>query len=72
MKQTITIDLRPLRGYLAPGQVGEIAKDVGISRSMATKIIAGECQNWSFVQKFLQKVEANKALVEKAELLNSK
>lgn len=64
------VDLRPLKKWLGRGEIGEIMKEVGIgSRVHAANIIRGQRQNWQFVQAFLERVEKNKALVEKVNSL---
>lgn len=59
-------DLRPLKKWLMPGDIGMLAKEVGISSVQASYIISGKSRNWDFVEKFLERVERNKSLVDKA------
>jgi len=60
-----TTDLRHLKKWLGRGEISEIMQEVGIgTRVQASNIIAGRCQNWLFVEKFLERVRRNKALKE--------
>lgn len=63
---TVTLNLKPLKKWLEPGDIGMLAREVGISSVQASYIISGKCRNWDFVEKFLAKVERNKALHDKA------
>lgn len=62
-----TVDLRPLKRFLQRGEIAVIADEVGISTRQATYVISGHSQNWCFVEKFLARVEHNKALYEKSQ-----
>lgn len=64
------IDLRPLKPWLQRGEIAEICEEIGICPVQASNIISGRSGNFSFVKKFLQRVETNKALVERSESLN--
>lgn len=66
MNMVAMTDLRPLKKWLQRGEMGEICKEVGIGRAQGANVMSGKSKNWLFVQKFLQRVEANKALIEKA------
>lgn len=60
-----TADLRHLKRWIGRGEISEIMKEVGIStRVQASNIISGRCQNWLFVEKFMERVRKNKALKE--------
>lgn len=61
-----SIDLRHLKKFLQPGEIAEIREEVGIQKAQGSNIIAGRSTNWLFVEKFLERVEKNKALSEKA------
>lgn len=63
------VDLRPLKRFLQPGEIAEIREEVGIQKAQGSNIIAGRSTNWLFVEKFLERVERNKALVEKIKTL---
>lgn len=65
----MNINLKPLKKWLEPGDIGMLAKQVGISNVQASYVISGRSRNWDFVEKFLEKVERNKALIEKAKNL---
>ncbi|HTF19392.1 MAG TPA: hypothetical protein VK658_15030 [Chryseolinea sp.] len=65
----VTPDLRPLKRWLQKGEIAELAAEVGISSRQATNIITGKSANWLYVEKFLVRVERNKALVERCTIL---
>lgn len=59
-------DLRSLKRFLQRGEIAQIRSEVGIQKAQASNVIAGRSTNWLFVEKFLERVEKNKALSEKA------
>lgn len=66
---TETIDLRNLKRWLGPGEITEISQEIGITTRQASRIIDGTHQNWAFVQKFLERVERNKSIRERAQAI---
>lgn len=66
---TETVDLRKLKKWLGPGEISELAREIGISPRQATRIIDGTCQNWAFAEKLIDRAERNKAIRERAEAL---
>ena len=64
---TSVVDLRPLKHWLQKGELTEISDEVGVKRAQQANIIAGRSKNWAFTQKFLERVERNKALKTKSE-----
>jgi hypothetical protein len=62
-------DLRHLKRYLQKGEIAEIMEEVGIKKAQASNVIAGRSSNFAFVERFLQRVEKNKALYEKAQTI---
>lgn len=64
-------DLRPLKKWLQKGEIEEIAKETGIHPTQATNIIKGKSLHVDFVSRFLERVEKNKALKDKVDLLST-
>lgn len=64
------IDLRPLKKWMQRGEITEICKEVGIKETQASNIVSGRSKNFQFVQKFLERVEKNKALKQRIDDLS--
>lgn len=64
---TKPVDLRPHKHWLQRGELTEISEEVGVKRSQQANILAGRSQNWTWVQKFWERVERNMALAQKSE-----
>jgi hypothetical protein len=66
---TTSTDLRPLKKWLQRGEMTELCTEVGICRSQGANVVSGKSKNWMFVEKFLERVEKNKGLHQRAQAL---
>lgn len=63
------VSLKEAKKYLQIGDISEVAKEVGIGKVQASKVMNGKSTNWAFTEKIIARAEYNKAIKERSESL---
>jgi hypothetical protein len=62
------IDIKHLKKWLGPGDISEIAAEVGVTVKTVGNTLHGRSWNWAVADKIIERAEKNRTIVSRAEL----